>query len=46
MSLSDDVAVWTCSQLTVCVELSKEMSDSSTWLCVGRVSSVQAPTIR
>ena len=34
MLLSDEVAVWTCSQLTMCVELIDEMSDSSSWLSV------------
>ena len=48
MLSSDEVAIWTCSQLTVCVELRDEMSDSSIWLSVWvgcSWSSVQAPAM-
>ena len=31
MLSSDDVAVWTCSQLTVCVECKEDRSDSCSW---------------
>ena len=34
MLSSEDVAVWTGSQLTVCVELREEESDSCTWFSV------------
>ena len=49
MFSSDDVAVWTCSQVTVCVECKKEISDScscfSIWI-LDSWSSVQMPAIR
>ena len=34
MLSSDDVAVWTCSQLTVCVECKEDRSDSWSWFSV------------
>ena len=30
----DDVAVWTCSQLTVCVECKEDRSDSCSWFSI------------
>ena len=48
MLSSDDVAVWTCSQLTVCVECKEEMSDSCSWVSVRMEcswSSVQMPAM-
>ena len=34
MFSSDDVAVWTCSQSSVCVECREDMSDSWSWFSI------------
>ena len=34
MLSSEDVAVWTCSQLTVCMECKEDRSDSWSWFSV------------
>ena len=48
MLSSDDVAVWTCSQLTMLVECREEMSDSCSWFSAWvecSWSSVQMPAM-
>lgn len=48
MFASDDVAVCTCSQLTVCWDSKEQMSDSRSWVSIWVEygwSSVQMPAM-